>query len=128
MSQEDQIRLQKIDDSCVGAGKSESELLTPSPTFLACLSDLPNSFCKCLIHFLEPSKFDLGVSDARLALAFGQTVCTKTTTRDKFDPCYSPAQVVFLPDGTEINILRTDRISKPSRKSNSGRSKVCGQK
>ena len=77
MPQEVQIRLQKIDDSCVGAGKSESELLTPSKTFPACLSDLPNIFCKCLIHFLEPSKFELGVGEARFCLANVIRECTK---------------------------------------------------
>ena len=80
----------KIDDSCVGAGKSESEIFTLSLTLPTRLCDLRNIFCKSLIQFLQPSKVDLGVPETWLGLAFSPTVCTKTTTGGKFGPCYSP--------------------------------------
>ena len=64
-----QIRLEKIDDSCVGAGKSESEIFTLIRTLPTRICDVRNSFYSILTQFLEPSKVDLGVSEAWLGLA-----------------------------------------------------------
>ena len=86
-----EIDSKKMCDSCGGVKFAELEMLTTSSTFRHRDSEVRDSFLATLTQFLEVLKVVSGAQKACLSLPIDPTACTKTTTRDKFGPCYSPS-------------------------------------